>query len=146
MIFLLLTADCWWLSMVTFQCSAVLVTSHTEVITSGHPSHRSDYLLSSPTHQYLPLGISYTVVITSVHLTELHRLILVTLQCGWTAAAVAQWVRALAPQAEGLVIESQPRRTSVVQTGSDSSTAKRSAISVSATFPQIIKNGCPVIH
>ena len=40
-------------------------------------------------------------------------------------AAVAQWVRAMAPQAEGWVFESQPRHTYVVKTGSDSSTAKR---------------------
>ena len=45
----------------------------------------------------------------------------------WTAA-VAQWLRALAPQAEGWVFESKPRQTQVVSTGSDSSTAKRSAI------------------
>ena len=34
-------------------------------------------------------------------------------------AAVAQWVRALAPEAEGWVFESQPRQTQVVKTGSD---------------------------
>ena len=42
--------------------------------------------------------------------------------------AVAQWVRTLAPQAEGWVFESQPRKTYVIITGSDSSTAKRSAL------------------
>ena len=41
-------------------------------------------------------------------------------------AAVAQWVRALAPQAEGWVFESGQRH--IVKTGSDSSTAERSAI------------------
>ena len=30
-------------------------------------------------------------------------------------AVVAQWVRAFAPQAEGLVFESQPRQTQVVK-------------------------------
>ena len=44
------------------------------------------------------------------------------------AVVVAVWVRALAPQ--GLVFESQPRYTLLVKTGSDSSTAKRSAIAV----------------
>ena len=43
--------------------------------------------------------------------------------------AAAQWVRALAPKAEGWVFESQPQL--VVKTGIDSLTAKRSAISVS---------------
>ena len=42
---------------------------------------------------------------------------------------MAQWVRALDPQAEGLVFESQPRQT--VKTCSDSFTAKPSAIGVS---------------
>ena len=41
------------------------------------------------------------------------------------AAAVAHWVRALVPKAEGWVFESQPRRPSVVKTESDSFTAKR---------------------
>ena len=49
------------------------------------------------------------------------------------AAAVAQWIRALAPQAEGWVFESRPRQTYVVKTGSDSSTDKRSA---NATGPR----------
>ena len=44
---------------------------------------------------------------------------------------VAQWVRVLALQVEGWVFESLLRRTLVVKTGSDSSTAKRSAIGVS---------------
>ena len=43
------------------------------------------------------------------------------------AAAVAQWFRAFAPQAESWVFGSQPRQTQVAETGSDSSTAKRSA-------------------
>ena len=34
-----------------------------------------------------------------------------------TTAAVAQWVRELAPQAEGWVFESRPRQTHVVNTG-----------------------------
>ena len=42
--------------------------------------------------------------------------------------AVAQWVRAFAPQAEGWVFESQPRKTKVIKTGSASSTDKHSAI------------------
>ena len=49
----------------------------------------------------------------------------------WTAA-VAQWVRALG----GWVFESQPRQTEIVKRGSDSSTAKRSAIGVSGTSPR----------
>ena len=44
------------------------------------------------------------------------------------AAAVAQWNRAFAPHVEGWVFEFQPRQT---RTGSDSSTAKRSAIGAS---------------
>ena len=43
-------------------------------------------------------------------------------------AAVVQRVRAFASQAKGWVFESQSRQTYVVKTGSDSSTAKRSAI------------------
>ena len=48
---------------------------------------------------------------------------------------VAKWVRALAPQAEGWVFESQPRQPKVVKTGtcSDSSIAKRIAMGVSVT-------------
>ena len=46
------------------------------------------------------------------------------------ASAVARWVKAFAPQAEGREFESRPRQTLVVvKTGSDSSTAKRSALS-----------------
>ena len=52
------------------------------------------------------------------------------------AAAVAQWDRALAPQAEGWVFESQPLQTQVVKTGSDRSTVKRSALGVSVTCPR----------
>ena len=43
---------------------------------------------------------------------------------------VAQWVRALASHAKGRVFKFQPRQTQVVKTDSKSSTAKRSAISV----------------
>ena len=43
-------------------------------------------------------------------------------------AAVAQCVRAFAPQAEEWVFESQPRQSYVVKTGSDSSISKHSAI------------------
>ena len=50
--------------------------------------------------------------------------------------AFAQWDRALAPQADGWVIESQPRQTLVIERGSDSSTAKRLAIGVSVTGPR----------
>ena len=52
-----------------------------------------------------------------------------------SVAAVVQWVRAFAPQAEGLVFESQPSQTKVVETGSDSFTAKHSAIGASVTGP-----------
>ena len=51
-------------------------------------------------------------------------------------AAVAQWVRALAPKADGWVFESQPGQPSVVKTGNDSSTAKPSAIGVSVMGPR----------
>ena len=51
------------------------------------------------------------------------------------AAAVAQLVKAFAPQAEGLVFESQ-LQTYVVKTGNDSSTAKRSALGVSVSGPR----------
>ena len=49
------------------------------------------------------------------------------------AVAVAQWVRAFAPQAKGWMFESQPRQMQVVKTGSDSSTVKLSALGVSVT-------------
>ena len=49
------------------------------------------------------------------------------------AAAVAQWVRAFAPQAEGWEFESQPQ---LGKSGSDSSTAKLSAIGVSVIGPR----------
>ena len=43
-------------------------------------------------------------------------------------AAVALSVRAFASQTKGWVIESQPLKTQVAKTGSDSSTAKNSAL------------------
>ena len=52
------------------------------------------------------------------------------------ATVVAQWVKAFAQEAEGLVFEFQPRQTQVVKRGSDNSTAKRSALSVSVTGPR----------
>ena len=54
----------------------------------------------------------------------------------WLTAAVAQGVRALAPQEEGWMFESQSRQTLVVNTGSDHSTAKCSAIGVNVTGPR----------
>ena len=51
-------------------------------------------------------------------------------------AAVAQWVKAFASQAEGWVIESQLRQTYVAKTGSDISTAKRSKIGVNVMDPR----------
>ena len=48
-------------------------------------------------------------------------------------AAVAQWVRAFAPQAEVWAFESQPRQIQVLKTASGSSSVKRSAIGVSAS-------------
>ena len=45
-------------------------------------------------------------------------------------------VRVLVRQGEGRVIESQPRQTFVVKTGSDSFTAKRSTIGVSVKGPR----------
>ena len=53
----------------------------------------------------------------------------------WLTAAVAQGVRALAPQEEGWMFESQSRQTLVVKTGIDLSTAKCSAIGVNVTGP-----------
>ena len=50
-------------------------------------------------------------------------------------AVVASWVRASAPHAEGWVFESQQRQTYAVKTGSDSFTAKRSAIGASVAGP-----------
>ena len=50
-------------------------------------------------------------------------------------------VRAIAPQADGWVFESQPLQTRVVKTGSDSSNAKRSATGVSVSGPR----RCPSI-
>ena len=50
--------------------------------------------------------------------------------------ALAQSVRALVPQAEAWVFESQTRQTQAVKTGSDSFTAKRSVIGVSVTGPR----------
>ena len=46
-------------------------------------------------------------------------------------AAVAQWLRASVPQAEGWEFESKTRQTQVVKTGNDSTTAKRSVSGVS---------------
>ena len=51
-------------------------------------------------------------------------------------AAVAQWVGALTLQAEDWMFESQPRQTSVVKTGNDSSNTKRSAKDASVTGPR----------
>ena len=51
-------------------------------------------------------------------------------------AAVAQWAREYFSQAEGWVFVSQPRQTLVVKTGSDTSTAKPLAISVSVRGPR----------
>ena len=42
-----------------------------------------------------------------------------------STAAVAQWARAFASQAEGWLFESQARQIQVVKTGIDCSTAKR---------------------
>ena len=53
------------------------------------------------------------------------------------AVAVAQWVREFAPQAEGWVFESQPRKTQVIKTGSDSYNAKHSALGATVTGPRI---------
>ena len=58
-------------------------------------------------------------------------LIYVNMQHNWRRS---EW--ALVPQAEGLVFEFQPRQTLVVKAGSDSSTAKRSAIAVGFTGPR----------
>ena len=49
---------------------------------------------------------------------------------------VAQLVRVFALQPDGWVFESQPRQNLVVKTGSDSSTAKRSATGVSVEGPR----------
>ena len=54
----------------------------------------------------------------------------------YKAAAVAQWVRTITLQAKRFVFESQQRQTVVAKTGSDCSTAKRSAIRVSVTGPR----------
>ena len=51
---------------------------------------------------------------------------------------MAQGTKALAPQEEGWVYESQFLQTLVLNTGGDLSTAKRSAIGVNATGPQIL--------
>ena len=52
-----------------------------------------------------------------------------------SAATVAQWDRAFAPQVESMVFESQLRKTYVVKTGSDSSNAKHSALGESVMGP-----------
>ena len=52
------------------------------------------------------------------------------------SAAVAQWVRVFALQAEGWVFESQLRQTEVIKTGSDSSTVKGMALGVSVMGPR----------
>ena len=52
------------------------------------------------------------------------------------AAAVVQWVRAFDQQLEDWVFESQLRQTKVVETSSDSSTVKRSALGMSVTGPR----------
>ena len=51
-------------------------------------------------------------------------------------AALAQWVRPFAPQAEIWVFESQPRETQVVRKGTDTSTAERSTVGVNVTGPR----------
>ena len=48
----------------------------------------------------------------------------------------AHSVIAIAPQVEGLVFQSQPQQTYVIETGMDSSTAKRSALGVSLMSPR----------
>ena len=52
------------------------------------------------------------------------------------ATAVAQWVRAFDPPAEGWMFGSQPPQTQVAKTGRHSSTAKRSALGVSVKGPR----------
>ena len=54
----------------------------------------------------------------------------------WLTAAVVQGVRALALQEEGWMFESQSQQTLVVNTGSDLSTSKCSAIDVNVTGPR----------
>ena len=51
-------------------------------------------------------------------------------------AALAQWVRELAPRAEVWMFEFQPRQTYVVKTVSDNSTDKGSALGVSVRGPR----------
>ena len=60
-----------------------------------------------------------------------------------SAAAVAQWVRPFAPEAEGWVFKSQPRQTQVVKTSSDSSTAKRIRCECHGSSEMTIINGAP---
>ena len=52
-------------------------------------------------------------------------------------AAVATYVRAMSPLAEGWMFKSQPRQTLVMKTGSDTSTAKHFAIGVGVTGPRV---------
>ena len=66
----------------------------------------------------------------------MHYLLYVTLNYIPLAAAVAQWVRAFAQLTEGWVFESQPRQTYIIKTGSDSSTAKRSALGLNVMGPR----------
>ena len=61
-----------------------------------------------------------------------------------STAAVAQWVRAKVPQAVGWAFESQSRQFLVVKTGSDRSTANRSAISLSVRVLGVDHKRMPV--
>ena len=58
-------------------------------------------------------------------LKQLPTMTIITARIGIGTALVAQWVRALAPQAEGSVFESKPQQTLVGKTESDISTAKQ---------------------
>ena len=59
-------------------------------------------------------------------------------------AAVAQWVRAFDPPAEGWMFESQPPQTLVAKTG-NSSTAKHGIrCECHRSSEMTIINGCPV--
>ena len=81
-------------------------------------------------NQSIYQGRSQSLTVIGTHLLFIFR------RASYHNLVIAQWVRAFAQQAKGWVLESQPRQTYVVKSGSDSSTAKRSAIGVSVTGPR----------
>ena len=73
------------------------------------------------TSQFLD-GVDYNMLLIGCYeiMSESH---LGLIHIIWIIAALAQWARAFASQAEGWMFDSKPQETYVVKTGSDSSIA-----------------------